>query len=465
MKIVTMAILLGLVIAGCQPSPSPSPVPGGGITSRPFTCNNGMEATGATTSRDRENCIACDSTYILINNRCDIRTEYTCDGGVPQTGMPPGNNYVERCASCDTGSLLTGSVCATDFPFLCDNGLPVSGTIMMFDRSARQNCMSCNTGYTLTAGGAGMICNRLNYSCDNGTPSTATPTMAGQTFCTACDLTYELSATSPIVGTTCNAVPLGEARQVGDLAAGFGLGLVMSRGLTSIGDTLYMIAQSSVDTGALYTINIDPTDGSPDGMAYRVGNAINFGQGTGLTNTLKPRALGALGTTLYITGSGNFSFLYTLNTTNGIATRVGSVDAGFGVGERLVDGLAGIDSTNTLYMVGESLHALFTINVDPTDGSSDGMAYRVGPRGFGRGFLNSYGLGAVGNTLYLSRGGGLARLYTLDTTTGTAAQVGSLGAGFGMVNEEDPQGLTGIGTILYMLGNDNRALYVIRTAP
>ncbi len=57
--------------------------------------------------------------------------------------------------------------------------------------------------------------------------------------------------------------------------------------------------------------------------------------------------------------------------------------------------------------------------------------------------------------------GGTAVFYTLDTTTGMAAQVGSVAADFG-VDEPFPVGLAAIGTTLYMVGQENDALCALR---
>ena len=53
------------------------------------------------------------------------------------------------------------------------------------------------------------------------------------------------------------------------------------------------------------------------------------------------------------------NWLYTLNTTTGVATRVGSASS-FGVSENTPSGLA--SHNGVLYMVGHSIDALFTLN-------------------------------------------------------------------------------------------------------
>ena len=72
----------------------------------------------------------------------------------------------------------------------------------------------------------------------------------------------------------------------------------------------------------------------------------------------------------------------------------------------------------------------------------------------------STGLAALGTTLYMV-GARNARLYTLDTTDGSATQVGRLARGFG-VGENFPSGLAAIGSILYMVGVNTDALHALR---
>ncbi len=60
--------------------------------------------------------------------------------------------------------------------------------------------------------------------------------------------------------------------------------------------------------------------------------------------------------------------LYTVDTTTGVATRVGSATQ-FGVSERFPTGLAAIG--NTLYMVGDGNNVLYTVD------TTTGMATRV----------------------------------------------------------------------------------------
>ena len=143
----------------------------------------------------------------------------------------------------------------------------------------------------------------------------------------------------------------GTATQVGNLAAGFGIGETTPAGLAAIGPTLYMVGE---DNDVLYTLNIDPDDGISDGSADQVGNtAAGFGVGE-----TSPKGLAAIGTGLYMVGTIN-SRLYTLSTTDGRAIQVGSLAGAFGIGEGAPTGLAAIGTG--LYMVGTRNVVLYAL--------------------------------------------------------------------------------------------------------
>ena len=137
----------------------------------------------------------------------------------------------------------------------------------------------------------------------------------------------------------------------------FGVGEGEPNDLAAIGDTLYMAGN---DTVALYTLNIDRGDLTLDGTAIRVSAATvsNFGVGE-----VEPNGLAAIGDTLYMAGNSTAA-LYTLNidrgdpTPDGSAIRVGNVNQ-FGVGEVTPRGLAAIG--NRLYMVGAHNDVLYAL--------------------------------------------------------------------------------------------------------
>ena len=80
---------------------------------------------------------------------------------------------------------------------------------------------------------------------------------------------------------------------------------------------------------ALYTVN------TTTGVATRVGRSTRFG-----VSESRPQGLASHNGVLYMIGNSNDA-LYTLNTTTGVATRVGSA-TNFGVGERTPTGLTSL---------------------------------------------------------------------------------------------------------------------------
>ena len=307
------------------------------------------------------------------------------------------------------------------------------------------------------AGGSGAS---SSYICVNGTPSARSDATAdGISRCLRCSPIATLEGTSDTIGATCRlTVEVGEAIRVSAATVSqFGVGENSPYDLAAIGNVLYMVG---ADTDRLYTLNINTTDMTADGTATQVGNlAAGFGVGESI-----PTGLAALGTTLYMVGQSN-NRLYTLNidpgdgTDDGRAIQVGSTAAGFGIGETFPRGLAAIGAT--LYMVGQSNAVLYTLNIDRGDLTPDGTAIRVGlSTNFGVGEDSPSGLAAIENTLYM--GGVLTDVsYTIDTTDGSATQVGSLGARFG-VGERTPTGLAAIEGTLYMVGQSTDTLYALR---
>ena len=236
-------------------------------------------------------------------------------------------------------------------------------------------------------------------------------------------------------------------------------------------DVLYFIVRTS--TPALYSAAL--ADGStqlignlsinnPQGVAYDTVNdvlyvvnsdglhSVNTSNGsTTLIGGFDDNTSGD--NTIYMIGQSN-NALYTLNATTGIATRVGSA-VSFGVGESIPSGLAVLGGT--LYMVGVANSTLYT--VDP----ATGIATRVGSANqFGVGEAAPTGLAALNGTLYMvgaGSGTGDSAFYTLNTATGIATRVGSANA-FG-VGESAPTGLTVLNGTLYMVGVTTDALYTL----
>ncbi len=144
----------------------------------------------------------------------------------------------------------------------------------------------------------------------------------------------------------------------------------------------------------------------------------------------------------------------------GEAVRIGMANQ-FDEGESAPSGLAAIGET--LYMVGLTNDVLYTLNIDSADGTADdGTATQVGSTtaGFGVSETAPYALEAMGNTLYMV-GWSQAVLYTLNTTTGRATLVSDAGVTNFGVGESQPTGLAAIGGTLYMIGRAQTALYTI----
>ena len=309
------------------------------------------------------------------------------------------------------------------------------------------------------AGGNGAAAGPSSYTCANGIAvdgTTDASTDAGRIRCQSCNLLYKLNGSAGALGTSCELVALGEAARIGTVAH-FGVGETGPTGLAALGTTLYMVGWGN---DALYTLNITSGDGTPDGTAIQVGSSTTFGVGEG-----SPTGLAAIGDILYMVGAAT-DRLYTLNIdpndaiADGSADQVGSLAAGFGVGENSPFGLATIG--DTLYMVGLGADVLYTLNITSGDGTPDGTAIQVGSlaAGFRVDEINPTGLATIGDILYMV-GWRNGVLYTLDTTDGRATRVGSVAAGFG-VGEGSPTGTAAIGTTLYMVGQDTDALYALR---
>ena len=303
------------------------------------------------------------------------------------------------------------------------------------------------------AGGGGAGEDPFSYLCTNGTAvdgTTDASTDAGRVRCAQCDRFYKLNGTAGELGTSCEQIAIGEATRIGNVSQ-FGVSEDFPFDLAALGDILYMVGSNN---DWLYTIDIT------DGSATQVGSlAAGFGVGEGV-----PTGLAAIGDILYMVGAGT-DRLYTLNivpgdgTPDGSAIQVGSLAAGFRVGETAPRGLAALGST--LYMAGVQNERLYSLNITSGDGTPDGSAIQVGVlTRFGVGETTPTGLAALGTTLYMV-GQFTDYLSTLNITDGRATQVGSLVGGFG-VRESNPTGLAALGTTLYMVGQDNLALYALR---
>ncbi len=295
------------------------------------------------------------------------------------------------------------------------------------------------------------------YLCANGSASSLRDaTVDGISRCVSCDHPqfFVLEGSSNAIGTTCQtATEVGGAIQI-DRVHQFGVSEDLPHDLAAIGDTLYMVGRSN---DVLYTLD------TATGRATQVSDPSVNDFGVGEDN---PIGLAAIDSTLYMVGW-NQRFLYTLNigvgdgTPDGTAIQVGSAPDGFGVGEYAPTGLAAIG--NTLYMVGTTNNALYTL--DTVSGRAT-LVSDPSVTDFGVSEDIPTGLASIGNNLYMA-GQSNGVLYTLnidpdDTTPdGMAIQVSNMSVDFD-VSENRPSGLAAIGNTLYMVGTTNDTLYAIR---
>ena len=210
-------------------------------------------------------------------------------------------------------------------------------------------------------------------------------------------------------------------------------------------------AQSS--SGTLYMLGYDPpglfTLNTSTGNATKVGTLTNFGvsedRPSGLAYDTKRNVAYFVGFTT--------DALYTIDLTTGAVTRIGAETA-FGVGETDPSALMYVPTTDTLYLVGNTIGALHTLNI------STGRATRVGSATlFGVNENRATGLtyNSSTNTAYFT-GRGTDRLYTLNLTTGVATKVSDNRI------SSNPRGLATDGTTTWSTDWTTDALYSVNTA-
>ena len=218
------------------------------------------------------------------------------------------------------------------------------------------------------------------------------------------------------------------ARRIGT-ATQFGVNESSPGGLASDGNNLYMVGLNK----RLYTLN------TTTGVASNRGTA-NFGV-TG--NPPNPTALAWHDSKLYLVLG---SKLYTLNTA-GRAALVGTMSG-------TIHGLASLGGT--LYGVSASSTRRVLYSID----TSDATATRIGSAtDFGVGEQYPAGLASDGATLYMV-GRTNKKLYTLDTTTGVATPLSSA-SNFNLGSDVTvtPAGLAVHNGAFYMLDDAEDALY------
>ena len=202
---------------------------------------------------------------------------------------------------------------------------------------------------------------------------------------------------------------------VNPTAFGLATAELLPRGIAFIGDQMYMVGETNA---VLYALS------STDGTATTVPSSsppTDFGT----VAEDMPRGLASDGTTLWMVGETGAE-LYTLDTTTGIATALSTPATTFGLtGTSAIDDPRGLahDGTN-LYMLGQN-----SSNAGPTNAlyqvdTTTGIATRIGSSlNFGVGATNPTGLTWFNNSLWMNDQQ-TARIYKLSNTTGMATAVG-----------------------------------------
>ena len=203
------------------------------------------------------------------------------------------------------------------------------------------------------------------------------------------------------------------------------------------GSRLYVLDDS---TNALFTV---PDIGLPDPPQSRTGyQTKQLGSATqfGLTDVTldKPRGLTMAGHDLYMVED-DTDFLYTVNRTTGVATKVGIS----GLSSSAIEPRDIAWDGSTLYMA--TPNALYTV------ATSTGAASRRGS--FGTGVTDVYGLAWDGEKLYLVDRNSDA-LYTVATSTGAATRVNVDAIRFNS-NVTNPSALVWVGPPVSEVEDDN----------
>ena len=173
----------------------------------------------------------------------------------------------------------------------------------------------------------------------------------------------------------------------------------------------YITGETGIE---LYTLELE------DGTAAALSSpATNFGAAA----EEMPRGMATDGTTVWMVGATGKG-LMTLVLITGVATDVGSA-TNFGVGEELPYGLVWVpdevgSATGTLFMVGQTNAALYTVD------TTTGVATRVGDAtNFSVGAILPTGLAWHKGSLWMADQT-TKKVYKLDKATGIASQVGDV---------------------------------------
>lgn len=104
---------------------------------------------------------------------------------------------------------------------------------------------------------------------------------------------------------------------------------------------------------------------------------------------------------------------------------------------------------NTLYAV-KTGGSIWAINIETAEITLTTYGFPTDQFGWS-------GIASIGTKFYGTRNRNDDDLHVIDTLTGEVTEIGPL-SGFG-VRESMPDGLTAVGNTLYMIGNENHALY------
>ena len=238
---------------------------------------------------------------------------------------------------------------------------------------------------------------------------------------------YMIGSTNDALYTVDTAT--GNATRVGPSITSFGVGETEPTGLEFHNSKLYMVGEANE---RLYEID------KATGQATAVRPPLNTGFGASIT---QPRGITNHSGTLYMVNDGGH-YLSSVDS-NGIATRIGNATR-YGVTDLEIRDLAS-DGTN-LYGLGKvttsgsETEGLYTLS------TSNGTATFIGTTGvtsFGVSETSPEGLASDGTNLWMV--GGNAVLYKLNTSTSGATVVGTSQPNF-WASESDPKGIAYVGT-------------------
>ena len=210
------------------------------------------------------------------------------------------------------------------------------------------------------------------------------------------------------------ARPSGSFVAVGADVVNFGVEETDPRGTAAIGDTLYMIGNA---TNALYTVNT--TDGT----------ATIVGSGLGLDMTIEPRGLAAVGDTLYMIADNDD--LFEVDTTTGMASD-SSLDFGV-MGAHVPQGLAAVPFENEVFLLMATVRnagavpTLYGLNTrTSTVGGSllplTTQQFNSFPQSATARYMNITGVTVINGAAFAVVNGDTDAFYSIDTSFAESAE-------------------------------------------